>query len=160
MSMSEPQLQIKLLSDPQLLGPVRGIVKASAEKAGFDADSASHLCLAVDEGLANIIRHGYESDHEQPIWMSIWFEADDQPGLTIHIEDEAQQVDPSTIRSRDLEEVRPGGLGVHLIQEIMDECSWEKRGDKGMILKLRKRLPGNLTGCGSSGPDDGDGIER
>ena len=160
MTTTEPHLHIKLLSDPQLLGPVRGMVKASAEKLGFDADTASHLCLAVDEGLANIIRHGYQSDHEQPIWMSIWFESGDDAGLTIHIEDEAQQVDPSTIRSRNLEEVRPGGLGVHLIQEIMDECVWEKRGDKGMILKLRKKLPRSLSGCSSTSMNKGDQGER
>ena len=61
--------------------------------------------------------------------------------LEIIIEDDARQVDLDTIRSRELEDVRPGGLGVHLISEIMDDVVYEHREAGGMRLLMRKRLP-------------------
>ena len=56
-------------------------------------------------------------------------------------EDEARQVDIDTIRSRELDDVRPGGLGVHLISEIMDDTNYEHRPEQGMRLTMKKRLP-------------------
>jgi anti-sigma regulatory factor (Ser/Thr protein kinase) len=56
------------------------------------------------------------------------------------IEDEAEQVDPCTIKSRCLDEVRPGGLGVHIIREVMDEVAYECRsGGVGMRLTMVKK---------------------
>ena len=69
----------------------------------------------------------------------------DDDFLEIVIEDDARQVDLDTIRSRDLEDVRPGGLGVHLITEIMDEAVYEHRAEGGMRLRMHKRLPTNDT---------------
>ncbi len=62
------------------------------------------------------------------------------PGIEIVIEDDAMQVDPDTIRSRDLDDIRPGGLGVHIIREIMDEVSYARRDRRGMRLTLVKHL--------------------
>ena len=56
------------------------------------------------------------------------------------IEDLASQVDPADIQSRDLDDIRPGGLGVHIIREVMDEVTWERRSPKGMRLTMIKRL--------------------
>ena len=58
--------------------------------------------------------------------------------LTIVIEDEARQIDPELIRSRDLDQVRPGGLGVHIIRAVMDEVRYEKRDGLGMRLIMTK----------------------
>jgi anti-sigma regulatory factor (Ser/Thr protein kinase) len=60
-------------------------------------------------------------------------------GLKVVLEDEARQVDPSKIKSRDLDEIRPGGLGVHIIREVMDEAVYERRDRVGMRLTLVKR---------------------
>ena len=34
----------------------------------------------------------------------------------------------------------PGGLGVHIIREVMDEVTWERREPKGMRLTMIKRI--------------------
>ena len=52
--------------------------------------------------------------------------------------DEGEQVPLELIQSRELDEVRPGGLGVHLIKTIMDEATWSHT-KKGMKLKVVKR---------------------
>jgi anti-sigma regulatory factor (Ser/Thr protein kinase) len=62
-------------------------------------------------------------------------------GVRIVIEDEARQVDPTRMKSRDLEDIRPGGLGVHIIREVMDEAVYEKRAPVGMRLTMVKHAP-------------------
>ena len=65
---------------------------------------------------------------------------DGHGGVGIVIEDDARQVDPEKIRGRNLEEIRPGGLGVHIIHQIMDSVLYEKRDASGMRLTMEKRL--------------------
>lgn len=69
--------------------------------------------------------------------------------LRIVIEDEARQVDPAQIKSRNLDEVRPGGLGVHIIKSVMDEAVYEPRERIGMRLTMLKRRQGGKVGPSS-----------
>ena len=100
----------------------------------------------------NIIPSGYDRRKDAPIWISLWPVASSNgipSGLRIVLEDEAKQVDPSMIKSRDLDEVRPGGLGVHIIQQVMDEAKYEKREHGGMRLTLVKRKSSDAARGGS-----------
>ena len=55
------------------------------------------------------------------------------------IRDHGRSVDPSSIKSRDLDDVRPGGLGVHIMRSVMDRVEYRKRGLTGMELSMTKR---------------------
>ncbi len=138
---SPPQLSIEVASDPSLLCGVRELVNRLARTIGFSEIQSSQVALAVDEALANVIRHGYDNRTDARIWLSIWTLAPNEhgPGLRVIIEDQARQVDPATIKSRELDDIRPGGLGVHIIREVMDETRYEKRNGAGMRLTLEKR---------------------
>lgn len=132
-------LRIEMRSDPRLLAGVRELVASVARRLGFDQRSSSQIALAVDEALANVICHGYERACDRPIWVRI----EEIGGLAAHamrivIEDEARTVDCCEIKGRSLEDVRPGGLGVHIIREIMDEVRYEQREGGGMRLTLEK----------------------
>ena len=157
--MSQPaHITVHLHGDPKYLAGVREMVASVARRLGVDELSCSQLALAVDEALCNVIRHGYQGQDERPIWIRIWPEpleslkSDAPPGIRVVIEDEAAQVDPAAMQGRELDDVRPGGLGVHIIREVMDEAIYEKRsGGVGMSLTLIKR--GNVTPTvGAQGP--------
>lgn len=60
--------------------------------------------------------------------------------MKIVLEDEARQVEVCNIKSRDLEDVRPGGLGVHIIKQVMDDVVYEKRDGLGMRLTMIKKV--------------------
>jgi len=139
---SGAHIRVQVLSQPRYLAGVRELVLAVARRMGFGESGAGHIALAIDEALANVIRHGYEGAEDRPIFLSIspLIEDDAETGIEVCIEDHAKRVDPSTIKSRDLEAVRPGGLGVHIIQEIMDEVSYEPRESRGMRVRMTKRL--------------------
>lgn len=136
-------IELRLLSQPRYLCVARAAIGAAVEKLGYNDGLCGQIMLAVDEAVANIIRHGYDGRCDQPIWLR-FRPLDDiadtgQQGFTIVIDDLARQVDPSVIRSRDLEDVRPGGLGVHIIRKIMDQVSYEARPEGGMRLTMTKK---------------------
>jgi anti-sigma regulatory factor (Ser/Thr protein kinase) len=144
--MSEsPHIRVQLVSDPIYLSGARELVASVAKRLGFDDLYCSKIALAVDEALCNIIRHGYDRATDRPIWISLWpivSEPDGtRQGVRIEIEDEARQVDPSEMKGRDLEDIRPGGLGVYIIKEVMDEVRWDKRAGRGMKLTMIKHPP-------------------
>lgn len=139
-----PEIELKLTSDPIYLCGARELVGCIARRIGFDDMDCSKIALAVDEALSNIIRHGYEKAFDRPIWLGISPirpSPDSIGGIIITIEDEAKQVDPCCMKGRDLDDIKPGGLGVHIIQEVMDEVRYEKRGSCGMRLVMRKSAP-------------------
>jgi anti-sigma regulatory factor (Ser/Thr protein kinase) len=136
----DPDISIRIFSAPEFLRPVRVMVDALASQCGFDDHSCGLISLAMDEALANVMRHGYKGQRDGRIWISAW--AQENPdALEIVVEDLGVSVDPGAIRGRDLDDVRPGGLGVHFIRHTMDECSWEQRPGGGMRLRMLKRVP-------------------
>ena len=144
--MSErPHIRVELMSNPVYLSGARELVSSVARRLGFDDLDCSKIALAVDEALCNVIRHGYNRKTDRPIWIALWpvdEDADGNPdGLRIVIEDEAKQVDPDKMKGRELADVRPGGRGVHIIREVMDEARYERREGDGMRLTLIKRAP-------------------
>lgn len=137
-----PHIRVELLSNPIYLSGARELVGSVAKRLGFDDLDCSKIALAVDEALCNIIRHGYNRRTDRPIWISIWpiDDASGRPGgIKIVIEDEAKQVEPMQMRGRELSDIRPGGLGVHIIREVMDDATYERREGKGMRLTLTKK---------------------
>lgn len=141
---TSPHMVVQLLSQPRYLAPTRRLVHEFCRQFGFDDRCAGQVALAVDEAICNVIRHGYAQRSDGPIWIKLWPVAGSgrhSGGIRIVIEDEARQVDPSQIKGRALEEIRPGGLGVHIIREVMDEVVYERRDANGMRLSLVRRLP-------------------
>ena len=142
----DAQLSVQLMSDPRLLAGVRAMISHAAVRFGFSELECNQIGLAIDEALCNVINHGYERRMDGPIWLSAMFkETQNQtpPSAVFLIEDLAKQVDPTTIRSRDLAEVRPGGLGVYIINEVMDDVSYAMRSEGGMSLTMCKQGMGN-----------------
>ena len=171
-----PHISLKLSSNPLYLSGARELVSSVARRLGFAEAQCSQIALAVDEALCNVIRHGYDRRADGPIWINIWpldsaghevgccklpgatpeTSLDSEPtGIRIVIEDEAKQVDPGVIKSRNLEEIRPGGLGVHIIKEVMDHVRYEHRQPRGMRLTMIKHKTGVDSGAHSAAAPGG-----
>lgn len=133
---STPDLRLEMSSEARLLSATRAMIGNFARQLGFGEVQAGQISLAVDEALCNVINHGYDRSPNGRIWVNVWREPGDPPGIRVVIEDLGRQVDPATIKSRDLDDVRPGGLGVFIIREIMDEVTYEPRDEGGMRLTM------------------------
>lgn len=137
---SKPDLKLEMVSQSRYVCAARSMVSSVADRLGFNPHACGQIGLAVDEALSNVINHGYEKQTNGLIWVQVWNEDTEPRRMRIVIEDLAPQVDPSKIRSRDLDDIRPGGLGVHIIKSVMDEAVYEQRDGGGMRLTMIKIL--------------------
>jgi len=138
-------LRLGILSDPADLKSVRKKVERYITQIGLDEKSATQVVLAMDEALTNIIRHAYRGAEDKPIEIDL----SNRPGrLHIIVRDYGRKEKRENIRSRDLDDVRPGGLGVHIMHECMDSVEYTHMADGGTLLTMTKNIPsaGNLNG--------------
>jgi serine/threonine-protein kinase RsbW len=137
-------IELSILSDPKNLAVARAAVEKMARQEGFAPSDIDGMVLAIDEALANIMKHGYEGQKNCHIRIQLSAVRDehDQAGLQITLLDRGKQVNPEIIKGRDLEDVRPGGLGVHIIRTVMDHVEYRCRDDGGMELRMSKYLKG------------------
>ncbi len=122
------------------LQAVRGFFKPILERL-FPGEGEM-LILALDEAASNFVKHQCDLGHEEALRISATLHPD---RLRFHLGNFCARGDVPRIRPRDLEEVRPGGLGTHFIDRIMDrvEFSPEEGRDGRMRLVLEKFLPGH-----------------
>ena len=135
---------LALYSNPKWLSVVRGAVERLTETLGFPAVQVRSITRAVDEALTNIVRHSYGNRPDQPIAM--YFRKTQrrhdgavQQGLEILLCDRGSAIDINKLRERQLEEVRPGGLGLQWIRRAMDTVEFTRKGPKNQ-LRLVKYL--------------------
>lgn len=131
-------IRLAVQSKSQYLEPIRTVVREVAGLASFDEEATGEILLAVTEGLTNVIRHCYKNCPSERIDLVMTFRTGE---LEIRIDDYGNYVDPAQIRGRDLEDVRPGGLGVHLMRKVMDRLEYKKNEWGGTSLIMSKRLP-------------------
>jgi anti-sigma regulatory factor (Ser/Thr protein kinase) len=130
------QKSIEFSSQPENLASVRAFVREFLESEGIPKKDREMLVLGVDEACSNIIRHAYQGATAQPI--SLMCERLESM-LRFRLRDFGVPADASQFSRRALEEVEPGGLGLHLIERIFDEALYYPQA-VGTELLLIKRL--------------------
>ncbi len=115
---------------------MRSEVRDYLLKSGVPEMDAELVVLALDEACANIIRHAYQGDPERPIRLR----CDCTDGaIECVLRDFGTSCDPEKIQGRDLEDFRPGGLGVRIMQRAFDCVDFQPKA-RGTELRLTKRL--------------------
>ena len=125
------------------LAAIRRFVEEAATALGIDLATVTDTVLAVDEAASNIVVHGYR-DQPGPIEVKVKRGRDT---LVICLRDEASPFDPTSIPAPDLtvplEQRATGGMGIHLIRQIMDKVTHRVTSQGGNELLLMKRLEEN-----------------
>jgi anti-sigma regulatory factor (Ser/Thr protein kinase) len=113
-------------------------VETACDDAQVRADLRFDLTLAVEEAASNVIEHGYKGKGGA---LAVSFELRDGV-VTICLRDRARPFKPGKVNRPDTDlplEDRPlGGLGLHLIHQLMDEVRYETLPD-GNLLTMIKR---------------------
>jgi sigma-B regulation protein RsbU (phosphoserine phosphatase) len=139
-------LSLGFPAQPQELGTMRHKLAAALAQAGVETVLRQSLVLAVDEACANVIRHAYGGACESRIELRL---SQEGPELHFELRDFAPCVDPARVKPRDLDETRPGGLGINFIDTLMDSWSLQPLTDRaGNLLTMRKRLADEAPGDG------------
>lgn len=99
------------------LAEVRGAVREACRQAGVGEECTEQVVLAANEACMNIIQHGYGFAAGQRFRVGV----DVHDGaLVVRFLDNGRPMAECDLCPRELDELRPGGLGVHFMREVMD----------------------------------------
>lgn len=131
--------ELRVAARADRLKLVRATVAQAAACCGCDPDGAADLVIAVDEGCQNVVRYAYPAGEEGDIVVRV---ACDDERVVVWLIDFAPPIaEPERIRPRDLDDLRPGGLGTHFIRETVDEAGFERAPEgAGNVLRMVKRI--------------------
>ncbi len=132
---AEQLIDLRIAAEPCCLKLVRSVIRDVADLAGLPEQERDNVVLAVHEACMNVIQHAYHNAPKEEIRLSV---LRSQSALIFLLQDDAPCVDTESIRPRDLDQIRPGGLGVHFIRQIMDEVEFLECVVTGNTLKMVK----------------------
>jgi len=113
-----------------------------ADANGLPAPVRRSLNVALDELLTNTTVHGFGGRVGGAVTVEVELQAD---RVSVTITDDGKPFDPFDVAAPDtslpIAERPAGGLGLHLVQGLLDEVSYERRADRNVVV-LAKRLGG------------------
>ena len=123
------------------LKEVRSFSREVFEKIKINQDLKDELVLAIAEAAQNIVKHAYKDIETNDDKMEIKISLGKNDELEIGFFDKGKPVDGAKVRHRNIDDVKPGGLGTFFIQQIMDAVVF-REGEKPWInhLILTKQL--------------------
>lgn len=135
-------LKLEMTSNPEALCLVRATLERAAQTLNFDSAERRAIVRSVDEALANVMRHAYEGKSGMPIVVTFRrLYGQNQPqssaGIEVLLEDKGVALNPAKLKGRPLEDIRPGGLGLHFIRHSMDEVEFSRKHGKNQLRMVK-----------------------
>lgn len=136
------QAQWRLPSDPVFLPMVRGTVERLCAVFGWNESEARAITLALDEAITNVIRHAYHNRPDQMIAVC----CEEKDGvLEFVVSDTGDAPDPAKICARARESQAAGGMGTHIIRDVMDTVDYRRSGTTNQLV-MTKRMKAKSEG--------------
>ena len=126
-------MKLEIKSDPANLKIVRRNIESFCKEREIGVD-VFNVKLAVDEALQNIIRYAYNFDKTKKIIIKL--EKISESSLKAELRDFGMKVSAAQIKPREIDDIKPGGLGIHFIKSIAKKMSYEHKDDGGTLLTL------------------------
>ena len=137
------QRQITLPNDVQEVPQLNVFVDEVCEQVDFDMSTTLKLNLAIEEAVVNVMNYAYPAGEKGDVDIEAMI---NDEYLVFVISDSGTPFDPTAKAEVDttlsVEERGIGGLGIHLIRQIMDTINY-KRVEGKNVLTLRKKLTKN-----------------
>ena len=121
------------------LAGLRAFVAEACRAAGGSPAACEALVLAADEVCANVVLHAYPSAAPGPLTVAVARVGDD---LLVTATDAGPPFDPTRLppvaEPRTLEERSPGGLGWHLVRQVVDAVRYERLAHGNRVTLVRR----------------------
>lgn len=138
MAVAPPLLPVTLTcnTDLRFIDLIQVVGSELLKHMSFSHEDGERLWLAIQEGIANAMRHGNRLDPAKLIKVTF---NPSLANLEIRIEDQGPGVDLASIPNPNLPEnlLKPGGRGVYFMKQVMDTVDLI-RGAEGSTLVLVK----------------------
>lgn len=129
-------VSLSIPAEASRLKALRDTAHKALREVGCSTQQADNIVLAISEACSNIIQHAYEEHESDRIDVDI---INKNSELVIVLRDYASAIDIETIRPRALKDVRPGGLGVHIMRQLMNSLIYTVPED-GIGNRLEMRI--------------------
>ena len=134
-------IRLTIPARAEYIDMVRLTLFGIANKAGFSYEEIEDMKVAVTEACTNVVLHAYSDG--QPGLVDIIFELEKEE-ISIRIKDEGNsfQYEPSkgkpvSLHDKELSEVTAGGLGLFMMNALMDKVEvLSERGTEVILTKL------------------------
>ncbi len=128
---------IRIPSHPKYLSIVRKTTGAVGKLYGIPETDLEDIKLAIDEACSNVIKHAYRGDETKKIVVKYTVT---KKLFKVIIEDSGIKAHIEVMQGRNLNDVRPGGLGIHFIRRVFDGVRFDEHKKKGNRLILSRAL--------------------
>lgn len=135
-------LFVELTNDLDELERLNRLVNEFAEQHSLDGDLVFRVTLVLEEVFTNIVSYGYDDATRGVISVRLFW---NPPQMTLEIEDDGRAFNPLEVAAPNLEiplsDKKVGGLGIHLVRQMMDELTYRRDQGKNslrLVAKMRK----------------------
>ena len=128
--------KLEFTSHTANLALMRTFVRRFLERHPFSEKQRTLMVLGIDEACTNVIRYAYDLRDDQPIALSL---EKLSTCVRMRLRDYGEQTPVNKMRGRAPAEVKPGGLGLHLIRNAFDKVDYILK-PRGTELVLTKNL--------------------
>jgi len=135
--MAFDRIHIHITAHPANLKQIRVMTAKASAAAGLPEKEAGAVILAIDEACSNIIKHCCQGDPTRSIDITM---ALDKACLRVTLVDNGTLFNIDSIKPRDIQDIKPGGLGVHIIREVMDVVEYSHTPEGLNQVRLVKKL--------------------
>jgi sigma-B regulation protein RsbU (phosphoserine phosphatase) len=131
--------KLTLKNDVREVTKLSSFQKSFYEKMNLDKSLARQLRLAVEEAVVNVIEYAYLAGTEGTVEITMM---SDGHRLKVLIDDSGIAFDPTAEKKVDttlsVEERRVGGLGIHLVRELMDSINYERINGHNILTLIKQ----------------------
>lgn len=117
---------------------VNSIFESFATQHDIGGKLRYHLLVSIEEILTNIIKYGFDEQGVHPIHITF---RNDSGAIEMEFEDRGREFNPLEVGEPDIdtpiEDRQLGGLGIHLVKNMVDVAQYRRVGDRNILL-LRK----------------------
>ena len=127
--------KVEFTSHTANLALMRHFVRKFLERHPFSEKERTWMVLGIDEACTNLIRYAYDLRDDQPIALSVEALS---TCVRMRVRDYGDQTPAEKMRGRNHDEIRPGGLGLHLIRNAFDKVDYilKPRGTELVLTKM------------------------
>ena len=133
------QRSLTLPNDVQAVPQLAAFVDVVCEAVGFDMGTAMKMNLAIEEAVVNVMNYAYPVGVKGTV--NIDAKASDE-WVKFIISDSGVPFDPTARAEVDTtlsaEDRGIGGLGIHLIRQIMDSINYEREDGHNVLTLIKK----------------------
>jgi anti-sigma regulatory factor (Ser/Thr protein kinase) len=135
------ELNIVIPATPVGINTVSEGVMALLQRKRWPQEELIKVDLALQEALANGIRHGCKGDAAKQVQCIVTCDANDD--LVVVVRDPGEGFDPHSVPHPLASEntLKPSGRGVFLINQLMDEVAFADGGREVQMKKRREAKP-------------------